>query len=35
VGLLAWLAPFVAAVLAVISYRVWLFGLKHYGGTGS
>ena len=35
VGLLAWLAPLVAIVLAVISYRVWLFGLKHYGGTGS
>ncbi len=35
VGALAWLGPVVAAVLAVISYRVWQFGLKHYAGTGS
>ncbi len=35
VGLLAWLAPFVAAVLLVIGYRVWLFGLRHYESTGS
>ncbi len=35
VGIMAWLPPVVALVLAVISYRVWLFGLKHYGGTGS
>lgn len=35
VGLLAWLGPLVAVVLALISYRVWLFGLRHYGGTGS
>jgi ABC-2 type transport system permease protein len=34
-GQLAWLAPLVAGVLAIISYRVWLFGLRHYGGTGS
>jgi ABC-2 type transport system permease protein len=34
-GVLAWLSPVVAIVLAVISYRVWLFGMKHYGGTGS
>ncbi|MFN8597785.1 MAG: ABC-2 family transporter protein [Anaerolineae bacterium] len=35
VGVLAWLGPVVAVVLAVISYRVWLFGLRHYSGTGS
>ena len=35
VGLLPWLGPLVAIVLAVFSYRVWLFGLRHYGGTGS
>ena len=35
VGALASLAPVVATVMAIISYRVWLFGLKHYGGTGS
>lgn len=34
-GGLIWLGPFVALALAVISYRVWLFGLKHYGSTGS
>jgi ABC-2 type transport system permease protein len=32
---LAWLSPVVALALALISYRVWLFGLRHYGGTGS
>ena len=35
VGVLAWLGPVMAAVLAVISYRVWLFGLRYYQGTGS
>jgi ABC-2 type transport system permease protein len=35
VGLLAWLGPLIAATLAMISYRVWLFGLRHYSGTGS
>lgn len=35
VGLLAWLGPLVAAVLLAISYRVWLFGLRHYAGAGS
>ncbi|MBI5564104.1 MAG: ABC-2 family transporter protein [Chloroflexi bacterium] len=35
VGALAWLSPFVAVILAVISYRVWLFGLRHSSGTGS
>ena len=34
-GLLPWLGPVVAIVLAVVSYRIWLFGLRHYGGTGS
>lgn len=34
-SLLVWLPPLVALALAVVSYRVWLFGLKHYGGTGS
>jgi len=29
------LPPVVAAGLAVISYCVWLCGLKHYGGTDS
>jgi hypothetical protein len=28
----AWLSPFVATVLAVFGYRVWLFGMKHYAG---
>jgi ABC-2 type transport system permease protein len=35
VGTLAWLPPVVAAVLLLIAYRVWLFGLRHYAGTGS
>jgi ABC-2 type transport system permease protein len=35
VGILPWLGPLVAIVLAIISYRVWLFGMRHYGGTGS
>lgn len=35
VGMLAWLGPVVAIVLAVISYRVWLFGMRHYSGTGT
>jgi ABC-2 type transport system permease protein len=35
VGALAWLGPFIAAALAVLSYRVWLFGLRHYSSTGS
>jgi ABC-2 type transport system permease protein len=34
-GLFAWLSPFIAAILMVIAYRVWLFGLKHYQSTGS
>ena len=35
VGPMAWLGPLIAIVLAVVSYRVWLFGLRHYVGTGS
>ncbi|MBK9712166.1 MAG: ABC-2 family transporter protein [Kouleothrix sp.] len=35
VGALAWLAPAVAAVLLLGSYRLWLFGLRHYTSTGS
>ncbi len=35
VGILAWLGPGVAIVLLVIGYRFWLFGLRHYSGTGS
>jgi ABC-2 type transport system permease protein len=34
-SLIAWISPLVAAVLLVIAYRVWLFGLSHYAGTGS
>lgn len=32
---LAWGGPLVAAGLMVIGYRMWLFGLRHYAGTGS
>ncbi|NWF71091.1 MAG: ABC-2 family transporter protein [Chloroflexi bacterium] len=35
VGALAWLPPFVAAIMVFLAYRLWLFGLKHYSGTGS
>ena len=35
VGLLAWLSPVVALVFISVAYRVWLFGLRHYGSTGS
>jgi len=35
IGNLAWLGPLIAATLLVVAYRVWLFGLKHYSGTGS
>jgi ABC-2 type transport system permease protein len=34
-GWLAWAGPLVAGLLLVISYQVWLFGLRHYSGTGS
>ncbi|HEY6072946.1 MAG TPA: ABC-2 family transporter protein [Anaerolineales bacterium] len=35
VGLLVWLSPVVAGVLILVAYHVWLFGLRHYSGTGS
>jgi ABC-2 type transport system permease protein len=35
IGVYAWLAPVIAAVLIVAAYRVWQFGLRHYGSTGS
>jgi ABC-2 type transport system permease protein len=35
VGIMAWLSPVVAGVLMLAAYRVWLFGLRHYSGTGS
>jgi ABC-2 type transport system permease protein len=35
VGVLAYLSPLVAGVLIVAAYRFWLFGLRHYSGTGS
>jgi ABC-2 type transport system permease protein len=34
-GAYAWAGPIVAAILLVIGYRFWLFGLRHYSGTGS
>jgi ABC-2 type transport system permease protein len=35
VGWLAWAGPLVAVLSLFIAYRTWLFGLRHYGGTGS
>lgn len=35
VGALAWVAPLVAGALLFVGYRFWLFGLRHYTGTGS
>lgn len=35
VGLLAWMGIPVAALLLVVSYRFWQFGLRHYSSTGS
>lgn len=35
VGILAWMSPIVAAVMLFLSYQFWLFGLRHYSGTGS
>jgi ABC-2 type transport system permease protein len=35
VGALAWAGPLVAATLLLLGYRLWLFGLAHYQGTGS
>lgn len=34
-GNLAWFGPPIAAALLFVGYRVWLFGLKHYAGTGT
>lgn len=34
-GLMAWAPPVVAVLLTVIGYRLWMFGLRHYTGTGS
>ncbi len=34
-GPMVWLGPLVAIVFMLVAYRVWLFGLKHYAGTGS
>jgi ABC-2 type transport system permease protein len=31
---IAWASPAVAAVLMALAYRIWLFGLRHYSGTG-
>lgn len=35
IGALAFLGPVIAVFLMVIVYRFWLFGLRHYTGTGS
>lgn len=35
VGLLAWMGIPVAALLLLVSYRFWQFGLRHYSSTGS
>jgi ABC-2 type transport system permease protein len=35
VGILAWLAFPVAALLLFLGYRLWIFGLRHYTSTGS
>ncbi len=32
---LTWAGPLVAAFLLFIGYRIWLFGLRHYGSAGS
>ncbi len=32
---IVWIGPVVAAVMLFIGYRFWLFGLRHYSGTGS
>jgi ABC-2 type transport system permease protein len=34
-GLMAWAPPVMAALLLGVGYRLWLFGLRHYTGTGS
>jgi len=35
IGWMAWVGPLVAALLMILAYQVWTYGLKHYGGTGS
>jgi ABC-2 type transport system permease protein len=35
VGYMAWVSVPVAMVMLFIGYRLWLVGLRHYGGTGS
>jgi ABC-2 type transport system permease protein len=35
VGMMAWMSPVVAGIFMLAAYRVWLFGLRHYSGTGS
>lgn len=34
-GLMAWVPPVMAIFLLVVGYRLWVFGLRHYSGTGS
>ncbi|SRR5258706_641989 len=34
-GPMVWLSPVVATVFMIVAYYVWLFGLRHYSGTGS
>jgi ABC-2 type transport system permease protein len=34
-GILVWISPLVASVFIIAAYRFWLFGLRHYGSTGS
>ncbi|MCA9925826.1 MAG: ABC transporter permease, partial [Anaerolineales bacterium] len=33
--MLVWAGPIVAAILLIIGYQFWLFGLRHYSSTGS
>lgn len=35
VGMMLWAGPLVAVAFTLIAYRVWVFGLNHYKGTGS
>ncbi len=35
IGPLAWLGPPIAVLLLAAAYQIWLFGLRHYSGTGS
>jgi len=34
-GLAPWLGPLIAAILLLLGYQVWRYGLRHYAGTGS